>query len=76
MNMEIIRTARYYNANGFAVAIVAVINEGIDWAAYIGGTNETKHQEDAVKIVSEKGCKLYSKDAKYYFPNIKLPYRE
>jgi len=29
----------YWNANGFAVAIVAVVNEGgVDWAAYIGAT--------------------------------------
>lgn len=28
----------YWNANGFAVAIVAVVTPGVDWAAYIGAT--------------------------------------
>jgi len=71
-----IQCARYYNANGFAVAIVALITLNIDWAAYIGGTDLTERQEDAIDWVSRKGCKLSGKDARYYFPDIELPYRE
>lgn len=70
------RTARYYNSNGFAVAIVAVITEGVDWAAYIGGTDLIQRERDAVEWVAEKGDKLSSEDARYYFPDIDLPYRD
>lgn len=69
-------TARYYNANGFAVAVVAVITEGIDWSVYIGGTDLVEREADAVKWVAEMGAKLSRADAKYYFPDIMLPYRD
>jgi hypothetical protein len=36
VKMRKIIKGRYWNSNGFAVAIVAVITEGIDWAAYKG----------------------------------------
>ncbi len=68
--------ARYYNANYYATAIVASITEGIDWAAYIGGASAEVSERDAVKFVAERGCKLSEKDARYFFPDIKLPYRE
>lgn len=67
---------RYYNANYYATAIVAVITEGIDYAAYIGGAPVEIPEDEAVKFVAESGCKLYSKDARYFFPDIDLPYRE
>lgn len=66
---------RYYNANYYATAIVAVITEGIDWAAYIGGAPVDAPEEVAVKFIADKGYKLSEKDAKHYFPDIKLPYR-
>ena len=66
---------RYYNANYYATAIVAVITEGIDWAAYIGGALPGITEKDAVEFVAEKGCKLLEKDARYFFPEITLPYR-
>lgn len=65
---------RYYNANGFGIAIVAVITRDIDWAAYIGsdgGYNELGCCEWA----ASHGVKLSEKDARHYFPEIKLPYR-
>ena len=68
-------TARYWNANYFATAIVASITEGIDWAAYIGGADHTLPEEKAVEYVQDYGCKLSEKDARHFFPNIKLPYR-
>jgi hypothetical protein len=71
-----IKTARYYNANGFAVTIVASITEGIDWAAYIGATDSFKTEEETAEWVVKHGCKLARKDAMHFFPDIDLPYRE
>ncbi len=65
----------YWNANYYAMAIVASITEGIDWAAYIGGADHTIPEGDAVQFVADRGCKLSEKDARHFFPNIKLPYR-
>lgn len=68
-------TGRYYNANYFAVAIVAAVNEGRDWAAYIGAGDYMLPEADLAKFVAEQGCKLFEKDAHHFFPDIKLPYR-
>jgi len=68
-------TGRYYNANYYAAAIVASITEGIDWAAYIGGAPVSAPEAEAVEYVRDYGCKMTESDARYYFPNIKLPYR-
>jgi hypothetical protein len=73
-NRKII-TARYYNSNYYATAIVASITEGIDWSAYIGGADYKVSEEEAVEYVRDYGDKLSEKDARYYFPDIKLPYR-
>jgi len=70
-----IREVRYYNANGYAVAIVAVFTHPIDWAVYIGGTRDDLREMETVEWVSKWGCKLAERDASYYFPNIKLTYR-
>ncbi len=66
---------RYYNANYYATAIVAVITEGIDWAVYIGGAPHDIREREAIEFVADKGDKLSESDAKYFFPDIKLPYR-
>ena len=67
---------RYYNANGFAVAIVASVNHDLDWAAYIGATGDDKREGETVQAVLELGCKLAEKDARYFFPELKsTPYR-
>lgn len=68
-------TGRYYNANYYATAIVAVITEGIDWAAYIGGADYTMAEKMAIKYVADRGDKLSENDARYFFPDIDLPYR-
>jgi len=68
-------TSRYYNANYYATAIVASITEGIDWAAYIGGSAHTLSENEAMLYVKDYGCKLSEKDARHFFPNIELPYR-
>lgn len=67
---------RYYNANEFAVAIVASITHEIDWAAYIGATfGDILLESETVQAVLKFGCKLSEKDARHYFPEIELPYR-
>jgi len=66
---------RYYNANYYATAIVAVVTEDIDWAAYIGGVPVDIQEREAVEFVADKGNKLSESDAKYFFPEITLPYR-
>ena len=74
------KTARYYNSNGFAVAIVAVINyegeELFDWAAYIGGTDQTWHEQDAIDWVSDHGDKLPFGDAVHFFDLPRSKYRQ
>ena len=73
---KIFRKARFYNASSFAISIIAVINEGLDWAAYIGSTDSRITSGDAIMaFVAERGCKLTKKDAMYYFPDIKERYR-
>ena len=70
-----VREARYYNANGFAIVIVASITDPIDWAAYIGADDGQHSEEETIEFVCAYGCKLSEKDARYYFPDIELPYR-
>jgi len=65
---------RYYNSNGYATAIVAVITPDIDWAAYIGG-GPTYHERDCVHEVARHGAKLGEAHARFLFPDVKLPYR-
>lgn len=65
---------RYYNTNGKGIAIVAVITSGIDWAAYIGADNGWSEQ-DCIRWSAGRGAKLSAKDAKYFFPDVELPYR-
>ena len=66
---------RYFNSNYHAMAIVAVITEGVDWAVYANGVDYTIREREAAEWVAEYGDKLSSVDAKYFFPDIKLPYR-
>ena len=74
---RIVKRGRYYNANGFAVAIVAVVTEGIDWAAYIGGTHDDRSADETVIWITRYGCKLSEGDARHYFNSeeFSLPYR-
>ena len=68
-------TARYYNCNFYATAIVASVTEGIDWAAYIGA-DDGWEEAQCIAWVAKYGAKLSAQDAKHFFPDIKLPYRE
>jgi len=52
----------YWNTNNIATAIVAVATyfsgQLFDWAAYIGGSPQTEHEEDAYNEVAQWGAKL------------------
>ena len=65
---------RYWNANGFSLAIVASITKNIDWAAYIRA-DQSRTEEETLNFVKAHGCKLSEEDARYFFPEIDLPYR-
>jgi hypothetical protein len=65
----------YANANYYAAAIVAVVTEGIDWAAYFNGCNHKITQEQAYEQVAREGDTLPENIARFLFPKIDLPYR-
>ena len=66
---------RYWNPQGQNICVVAYITKGVDWAAYIGACPETNSEKAALFYVADKGAKLSEKDARYFFPELKLPYR-
>ena len=67
---------RYFNSNGFAVSIVAAVNtyqgEILDWCAYIAGTDQTFHEEDAHEWAAEWGDKMRQEDAHHFFPYLPI----
>lgn len=66
---------RYWNTSGIAIAIIAVITEGIDWAAYVGATNYVDDENDTEQWTAHWGAKLSEADARHFFPNMTLSYR-
>ena len=70
---------RFWNQGGKQLAIVAIVTvlgDRGDWAAYIGTDAPDSHTEYATCLnVADHGCKLSEKDARHFFPEIKLPYR-
>ena len=66
---------RYYNSNGFACAIVASVGVEGAWAAYMGGADPYS-EEAGLAFVASHGAKLSERDARYFFPEIDLPYRD
>lgn len=70
---------RFWNQSGKQLAIVAIVTQVGDygdWAAYIGTDAPDSYLEyDTCLVVAESGCKLSEKDARHFFPEIKLPYR-
>ncbi len=68
--------ARFWYCDGNQIAIVASITKGIDWAAYIGAENISGKEEETLDYCLKYGCKLSEQDARHFFPDIKLPYRE
>ncbi len=64
----------YWNSNGYACAIVASVGAEGAWSAYIGGA-APEREEEALDFVARHGAKLSEGDARHFFPEIKLPYR-
>ena len=74
MITKTLRTGRYWNSNGHGIAIVASITDPVDWAAYIGADTGSR-EKDCIRYAADYGDKLSEKDARHFFPKIKLPYR-
>ena len=72
--MRIQKEARYWNADGRGICVVAVVTDDIDWAAYIGADNG-QSETYCIKRTSLYGAKLRRNDAIHFFPFIELPYR-
>lgn len=70
---------RFWNQSGIQIAIVATVTEVNgrgDWAAYIGAdARQASSEEDTCICATQHGCKLSEKDARHFFPEIKLSYR-
>ncbi len=65
---------RYWNSGSGGICIMASITKGVDWAAYIGADIGWSEKECMTRTL-EHGVKLSARDARYFFPEIKLPYR-
>ena len=66
---------RYWNANGKGIAVVAIVKDGVDWSAYIGADNGYLEKE-CLNWTTKYGAKLREADARHFFPDIDLPYRQ
>ncbi len=70
---------RFWNQSGKQLAIIAIvtqIGDWGDWSAYIGTDAPNSYREEDTLIqVAKHGCKLSEEDARHFFPDIKLPYR-
>ena len=67
---------RYFNAQGWGVAIVASVVHGLEWAAYIGATWGATTERETIDYVAKHGCKLREEDARHFFPELKdMAYR-
>ena len=69
-----------HNPQSLNICVVASITkkpngEGFDWTAYIGAAPGVHTEEEALKATARTGAKLGKQDARYFFPDIKLPYR-
>lgn len=73
-----LKHGRYWNCGDAAVAIVAVLTytgsnkQLMDWAAYIGSCSDTSREEIAMNYVSSYGCKLWSREAHFFFPDLPI----
>lgn len=65
---------RYWNPQNMNICIVASITKDIDWAAYIGAGGFWTERMAMVNA-AKWGAKLSEADARYFFPEINLPYR-
>lgn len=60
---------RYWNSNGFGVAIVAVAG-AVDWAAYIGAQPDPASEAQTMDFVSRRGSKLSEDEARALLPGV------
>ncbi len=65
---------RYWNTGSKGIAIIAVVTTYIDWSAYIGSDNG-QYEAACCQWTADYGNKLKEEDARYFFPEIALPYR-
>jgi hypothetical protein len=69
----------FWSVGGFQIAIVARVNAGRDWAAYVGSLCNYHGipwtEEDTLAQVANNGAKLTEADARHFFPDMKEPYR-
>lgn len=70
------KQARYWNVNFVAITIVASITHEVDWAAYIGGVFGRTREAEAIDWTLKHGAKLSEEDARYFFSDIDLKYRQ
>jgi len=63
------------NCQSLNICVIASVTKEVDWAAYIGAAPGVHTEREALKAVARIGAKLSEKDARYFFPEIKLPYR-
>lgn len=67
---------RYSNCNGYAAAIVAVVNyyngKMFDWGLYWGGAPVNARRLDAVNHVAKHGDKMSETDARHFCPNLPI----
>lgn len=63
----------YWNANGYATAVVAVPGEADDWAAYIGAQPDPASKEETLEWVARYGSKLSERQAKTFFEQYEFP---
>ena len=67
--------ARYWNANGKGICVMASVTVGVDWAAYIFA-DDGWCERDLMVATLERGAKLSEQDARHFFSSLDLlPYR-
>mgnify|MGYP000105572204 CR=1 FL=1 len=67
----------YWNQSGIGIVIVAIEGYADDWAAYIGAGTAGISEEETVRYICRKGCKLSRRKAAAWFPQFPIKrYRE
>ena len=68
---------KYVCGDGGPVAIVARINRGQDWSAYVGaGQFRNESEEATLAYVAKVGIKLSREEAYFYFPWVEEAWRD
>jgi hypothetical protein len=67
---RLLQEALFYCTGGHSVAVIASVNPGIDWAAYIGGAPGDLPEKDVAYHVASHGAKLPVEHARHFFPRL------